>query len=178
MPAAPSELVLVGEVAKVHGIRGELSVQWHADSPDLLDDLDTVYLRLPGRPARAFGVAGWRPHQERVLLTLKGLPDRTAAEAWRGAEILVQAQDLPPLAEDELYIHQLEGLRVLLADGTPLGTIAGFVLEPQELWSIRTPEGREVLFPVQPQFVQHIDLDARQVVIDPPPGLLDIYLSE
>jgi 16S rRNA processing protein RimM len=46
------------------------------------------------------------------------------------------------------------------------------------LWSIRTPDGKEVLFPAVEEFVLDIDLEAGSVRIAPPPGLLDLYLGE
>ena len=48
----------------------------------------------------------------------------------------------------------------------------------QELWTITTPAGEEVLLPAVPEFVLDIDLTAEIVVIAPPPGLLDLYLGK
>ena len=170
------DLVEIGRVAKVHGLKGELSVDWYADSPLLLDRLPALLLRLHDTPPRRFTVRGWRRHHGRVLLWLNDLGDRDRAQEWRGASILARRAELPPPGEEEVYLADLEGLDVYLDDGAKLGIINAIMLEPQEVWTIVTPRG-EVLFPVQPQFVTEIDLDAGRVVISPPPGLLELYLG-
>jgi len=201
------DLVLIGEVVKPHGIRGEVSVEYHGDSPFLLDEIPALFLRpkaAPPSPLPEFGKDGrplkgkrrpvkprppevrpvkiktWREHKDRLLVVFEGLADRDAAETLRGAELLVREADLPEPGEDELYLYALEGLAVRLEDGSPLGTIREVQLLPagQELWAIETEDGREVLFPVAEEFVAGVDLDDGFVSIAPPPGLLDLYLSD
>lgn len=179
MPSKSRDLVLVGEVAKPHGIQGEVCVRSHADSLELFSRAPTLLLGRPGAAPRAFVVQGWRPHKGGLLLRLAGVDDRNRAEELRGMQVWVRAENLPPLAEDEIYLHQLEGLAVLLPDGSRLGTlVTADASAGQEIWSVATDDGREALLPAAPQFVLHIDLDAGSVTVDPPPGLLDIYLSD
>ncbi|WP_461208416.1 ribosome maturation factor RimM [Desulfocurvus sp. DL9XJH121] len=181
MSSGGKDFVLIAEIAKPHGIRGEVSVIYHGDSPLLLEHVPALFLR-PGngtRPPRRARVASWRPHQGRVLARFEGVEDRDAAEALRGHEILVRPEDLPEPGEDELYLYEIEGLTVLLEDGSVLGEIAEVVFPGgQEVWSVRTPDGREVLLPVAEEFVTDVDLDEGRVTVAPPPGLLDIYLGE
>lgn len=176
MPA--NEWVLIGEVAKPHGLKGEFSVQFYADSPLLLDEVGHVWLSVTGGRPKRFPVRAWREHQGRVLLWLTGIEGRDQAESWRGAEVLLKDSDLPEPEKGEVYLHDLQGLAVLLEDGTRLGTITDFMVEPQELWSITTDEGQEILFPAAPELVPSIDLDAGTVTITPPPGLLELYLKK
>jgi 16S rRNA processing protein RimM len=173
-----TKFIVIGEVARVHGLKGEFSVIWHADSPSLLDALPAVYLKLPDmdRPKR-FGVRARREHQGRILLWLDKVDGRDAAEAWRGAELLAKAEDLPGLDDDEVYLHDLLDAEALLPDGERLGRITAVTAEPTEVWTIETDDGKEVLFPVAEEFVVSMDLVAGQVVIEPPPGLLELYLE-
>lgn len=120
-----------------------------------------------------------RRHKGRVLLTLKGVDGRDQAENLRGMEVMVREADLPAAAEDEVYMYELEGMSVELENGTVVGTISNFILSPgQETWVITSSDGKEVLFPAVEEFVMSVDLDAEKVVIDPPEGLLDVYLTE
>ena len=179
-----SGYVLVGLAVKPHGVKGEIGVRWYADSPFLLDGLDHIHLaradadsRPLGRPRR-YGVASWRPHKDLVLLTLKNVSGRDQAEGLRGLSLFIPASDLPEPGEHEVYLHEILGLAAELEDGSHLGRITDILLPTpeQEIWSIETPEGREVLYPVHEETVLEIDLDAGRVVLDPPPGLLEIYL--
>ncbi|EPR41674.1 Ribosome maturation factor rimM [Desulfovibrio sp. X2] len=169
--------ILIGEVVKPHGLRGELCVQWHAESPELCDDLPRVWLAPAAGRARSFAIASWRMHQKRLLLTLAGIDGRDQAEAWRGARVYADADDLPSVDEGEVYLHELIGLSVQDESGAVLGRLEAVMAEPQEVWTIRTPSGEEILFPARPEFVSEIDLDAGTVTVNPPPGLLDLYLG-
>lgn len=179
-------LVAVGTVIKPHGIRGELCVECHADSPLLFAAGRTLLLASAspkggkGRP-KPFTVSACRTHQDRLLLTFSGIADRDAAETLRGLEILVPAEDLPEPDEGEVYLHELLGARVELPDGEPVGTFEG-ILEggaqaEYDTWIIAAPGGREILLPAVPEFLLDLDPDAGLIRIDPPPGLLDLYLS-
>lgn len=176
--------VALGEVARPHGIRGELRVNAYADSPSLFGSLQAVWLGRNETRPRRHRLLAWRLHQGAPLLTLEGVPDRTAAEALRGCQVFVPAEDLPELPEDEVYLYELEGFAVLVAqddpsgEPVPLGVLEHFFeAGGQEVWSIRTPDGREVLFPVAEDFVESIDDEAGRIVISPPPGLLELYLG-
>ncbi|MGJ3521584.1 ribosome maturation factor RimM [Nitratidesulfovibrio sp. D1] len=167
----------IGLVGRPHGLRGEVGVDFWADSPDLLRG--ALWLR-PGRGApRAMTVAAVRRHQGRPLVLFEGIADRSAAETLRGMRVLVPRDRLPELDEDEVYLHELLGLRVLLHDtGKALGTLDDVQMPGgQEVWSIRTADGKEVLLPAVDEFVASIDLDAREVRITPPPGLIELYLE-
>ena len=170
-------LLPIGTIAKAHGIRGEVSVDYNAESPQLVQG--ELYLQAgSGSPARR-KVASWRRDHARLLILFEGVQDRNAAELLRGATLLVPASALPPLSDGELYIHDLMGLAVFEvgADGSliPLGRIADIASPAgQELWTIRTPDGRELLFPAVPEFVLDIDLEKGEARISPPPGLFDL----
>lgn len=179
---AANKYIQVGVVARPHGIRGELGIDTHADSPSYFDR--GARLRLaPAADAgrgRDHVVRAAREHKGRILVTFEDVPDRTAAEALRGLAVWVRAEDLPPPDPDDVYLHELPGLRVRLAGAAvsdpDLGVIED-VLDAggAELWRIRDRAGREILFPAVDALVPAIDLDAGLVIIDPPPGLLELY---
>lgn len=177
--AATKNLILLGEVVKPHGIKGELCIVWHADSPLILDDLSRVYLRIPGERPQAFKPLEWREHKKKVLLFLGEISGRDQAEGWRGAELLMSSEDLPPIQEHEVYLHELTGCAVFLPDGTRLGRIQGFLRsQDNEVWSIVNDQEQEILFPAQDEFILALDPENQNIVIDPPEGLLDLYLQD
>lgn len=186
-----SELVVLGRLGRPHGIRGEIRAEYYAESPLLLEKplLLQAGRALP-RPVR---VASWRYWQDRLILKLEGVDDRSAAELLRGQELLMEGELLPEADEDEAYLHDMIGLPVFSREeegsARPIGVLEN-VLFPagQEIWSIRAyrdgeydPEspqrasGHEILFPAVPEFVDDIDLDAGRILIAPPSGLLELY---
>lgn len=182
--------VLIGRVAKAHGIYGDIVADLYAESPEILDHVGELYLRSEPagsypdedttdvEPPRHVRVHAWREHQGRALLSLKGLRDRNGADALRGSTIWVRADELPEPDEDDVFLYELDGLEVFTEDGARIGTVEDLMEtghSGQEVWVIRGDGGEEILFPAEPEFVLELDPDARRVVIAPPPGLLELY---
>lgn len=167
----------MGTLARPHGIKGEICIDWYADSPLLLTT--PLWLQAGDAEPRRIRPLAVRSHKGRPLLLLEGVPDRTAAENFRGYKLLTKRDDLPEPEDDEVYLEDLLGGDVLLPDGQRIGTLDHFEYPADlEMWVIMTDDGKEVLFPARPEFIVGFDVDAPAVVIDPPEGLLDIYLSD
>ncbi|MDR3074045.1 MAG: ribosome maturation factor RimM, partial [Deltaproteobacteria bacterium] len=149
-----SSFLLIGNIRKAHGIKGEVGVEYYADSPDLLQE--GVFLRR-GQDTPVFHeIASMRVHHGALLLRLAAIPDRTAAEALRGYDVLVPASRLPE--DDSIYRYQLMGVAVLAVDEqgaeTAWGTISDIAdAAGQELWTISRDGEEDILFPATPGFV-------------------------
>ncbi|MGW4716215.1 ribosome maturation factor RimM [Nocardia sp. NPDC004260] len=170
--------LVVGRVAKSHGVRGELVVEVRTDEPEARF---APGVRLRGRLPRAaevreFTVEAAREHSGRLLVFLSGVTDRTAADALRGMLFVVDSADLPPSEDpDEYYDHELEGLEVRLTDGTVVGSVREVLHSAAgELLEVRAADdGREILIPFVTAIVPTVSLAEGVIVIDPPEGLLD-----
>jgi len=131
--------------------------------------------RHPGvdRPDRVT-VRATRWHQSRLLVTFDEVSDRDRADAVRGLVLLadVDAAERPEDPE-EFYDHQLVGLAVVTATGGPVGELAEVLHgSAQDLLSVRTDDGREVLVPFVQELVPEVDLAAGRIVVEDLPGLL------
>lgn len=159
--------LVVGRVAKAHGIRGEVVVE-------VLTDHDARF--APGSvlngPGGVLTVRAARPHQERLLVRFDEVADRNGAEALRGAELTIPLTDAAPLPEGRWYEHQLIGLAVRTPAGQPLGVLDSVVASPaHDLWAVRTSSGARILVPAVEAIVVEVDLDARTITLDAPEGL-------
>ncbi|SIO18230.1 ribosome maturation factor RimM [Halodesulfovibrio marinisediminis] len=172
-----THFIEIGLIVKPHGLRGEVCVNYFADSPFLLKG--SVWLQKGKSKPVEHKVISSRPHKGQELLTLESCRDRNCAEELRNVKVLVPDADLPELTEEEVYLHQLEGMNVVLEDGTLVGRITAFQFNlGAEVWVITTEDKKEVLFPATEEFVSNIDIENETVTIAPPPGLLELYLSE
>lgn len=174
------DLAIVGRVRKAHGIRGELVIEPLTDAPD------AVF--APGRRLFAGTVHGDPAPDERVLIVeesrpfkgggwivaFEGFLDRNEAERWRERYVLAPRADLDPIGENEVYIHDLLGLEVVLqSSGERVGEVTDVYEVPQGVMLDVRREKGSVLVPFRPEVVQRVDLDARRVFIDPPEGLIE-----
>jgi 16S rRNA processing protein RimM len=160
-------------VIKPHGLRGEVVVNVLSDVQGRLAAGDEVI--LDGTPNR---VVSSRPHQGRLLIVFEGFPDRTAAEALRGA--LVEADEAELEDEDQFYVHELVGAQVIGPDGADLGIVDDLVLLPPaagyDLLEVTHPDGYRWLLPAADDLVEALLDDDDQVVlqlVSLPEGLLD-----
>jgi 16S rRNA processing protein RimM len=168
--------LLIGEVLRPHGIRGELRMRLLTAYPERVARLETVYLAesIDAPQRTPYRVQGMRMNAPYGLLKLHGIDDRTIAERLRGLMVMVDIEHAVPLEEGEFYLYQLIGLHVVLSDGTPLGTLSD-VLEAagaNDVYVVDSPVYGEVLIPVIPQTILSTDMEARVLTVQLPEGLL------
>jgi 16S rRNA processing protein RimM len=179
----PDRLLLVGRVQKAHGVQGELKVFPETDEPGRLVDLERVYLGASPEAAREAEIVSVRAQYPKgrviVLLTLAGVKSREEADVLRGAGVYAHEDDLPPLEEGEVFLHDLVGLQAFARyeeDGelVEVGTVKE-VLEggAQLLFVIAQPGRPDAMIPDVDAFVESVDVEAGRVVFTPPDGLLD-----
>jgi 16S rRNA processing protein RimM len=174
--------IIVGRVRKAHGIRGEVVVETITDAPDAIfasgrrvfagtaaGDLAPDRLELH--------VGSVRPFNEGLLVGFREVADRTAAELWRGRYLLLPADELPPPDEDEVYVHDLVGMRVELVGGQPVGTVEETYELPHGLAiDVRRDAPREsetVMLLYDDRTIASVDKAARLIVVMPPDGLVE-----
>lgn len=176
--------LVIGRVAKSHGIKGEVVVEVRTDDPD---DRFAAGNVLRGRKPRSsaapasYTVDAVREHSGRLLLRLDGIEDKTAADQLRGILFVVESADLPPSEDpDEFYDHELEGLTVVLTDGSVVGTVrevlhsaAGELLSITPAPDLAESPRAEILVPFVAAIVTSVSLADKTIEIDPPEGLLD-----
>ncbi|MEE4022701.1 ribosome maturation factor RimM [Gordonia sp. PKS22-38] len=167
--------LVVGRVAKSHGVRGEVVVDVRTDDPDARFASGTrLRARLPrGGGEQNFTVTAARHHAGRLLLSLDEVSDRTVADTLRGALFLIDSSDVDSGDDpDEFYEHELEGAPVTTVDGAAVGVLTSVLHMPGgDVLAVRTPDDREVLVPFVREIVPTVS--AAGIVIDPPDGLID-----
>ncbi|MCS6901109.1 MAG: ribosome maturation factor RimM [Myxococcales bacterium] len=152
-----SRLIPLAEVARPHGVRGELRVKlYHRDS-NLLQALSEVILRHPDGEENLVKIVRVQRANGAMLVHIEGCEDRTHAEELRGAQILVPREVFPPLEEGEFYVCDLMGAKVIAPEGE-VGEVEGFLSYPTcDALVIRTPVGRTEL-PLVDGLVDAIDV--------------------
>ncbi len=167
-------LLTVARIGRAHGLRGELALDLRTDDPVARLAAGAV---LPTEPADRgpLTVVRTREQQGRWYVTFAEVPDRTAAEALRGVELVVDVDDADASDDDEdaWYPHELAGLRAEHVDGRVLGEVVGLEhLPAQDALVLREPDGARTLVPFVRAIVPVVDVPGGRVVLDPPGGLL------
>jgi 16S rRNA processing protein RimM len=183
MPPADTRppFLLLGQVLRPHGVRGELRLDVLTDYPERIAPGMKVYLGLdPDNAATTvpYQVVQARPHQQYMILQLEGLEDRNQAELLREQFVMIPVTDAVPLEDDEFYLYELIGLKVYTENGELLGEISE-VLETgaNDVYVIQGPRG-EILLPATDECVVDIDLEAEKITVHLLDGLLGAAAQE
>jgi 16S rRNA processing protein RimM len=171
------ELIIVGRVRKAHGIRGDLVVEPMTDEPDAVFASGRRVFAGTASGDRArdgaeLHVTFTSPFKGGLIVHFREVEDRNAAETWRERFLLLPANELTPLSDDQVYIHELLGMRVELESGELVGTVSDTYDLPQGLTLDVKREQGSVLIPYD-RIVTSVDREARLIRIDPPLGLLE-----
>ena len=156
------DFLKVGVITTTHGVRGEVKVYPTTDEPERFLELDHVLLDT-GKEFRDLEIKNVRFFKNLVILKFKGIDNINDIEKYKGHE----------LDEDEYYIADLLGLRVILDDGTEFGTLKN-VMETgaNDVYIIDTNAHGEVLVPAIRECIQDIDLEKNTMTIHLMKGLI------
>jgi 16S rRNA processing protein RimM len=180
------EYAIVGLIRKAQGIRGEVVIEPLTDKPDVIfatgsrvfagtsdGDLAVVKDARGEEETPTLTVSGSKPFKKGLIVQFEELQDRDSAELWRGRYLLAPFSELPPLQEDQVYLHDLIGMAVVNASGERLGAVTTFYELPQGiLLDVQTTRG-SVMIPYRPEIIVRTDIQARSIVINDTLGFLD-----
>ncbi len=173
-----ADLLLVGRVARAHGLRGECKVIPESDDPLRLLDLDRVWVGPTPDGASAVTVDAARLQHTRqgvrALVRLAGARTSEEAAGYAKLNMYARKQDLPPLAPGEFFLHDLPGMTVTTAGGDVVGAVREvWEMPSSNIYVVERPGQADALIPAVPEFVRTVDLENRSLVVVPIEGLLD-----
>lgn len=155
------ERLIIGEVLKPQGIRGELKVKTYTDSPEDVKAFGTVYIDGTAYKILSFrvGVDG------AAYMGLRGIPDRNAAELFRGKKLEGERSDAPDLEEGQYYIVDIIGLSCETEEGEFLGTVKDINNLSSDIYTIEKA-GKNILFPAVKGVVVKVDIENKKLIVN------------
>lgn len=153
--------LIIAEVLKPQGIRGEIKVKTFTDAPENVKAFKTVY--IDGNP---YKVLSFRVGSDgAAYLGLRGVPDRNAAELLRGKTIEGERDDGPILDEGQYYIVDILGLSCQTEEGETLGVVTDISNFSSDIYTIEKA-GKKILFPAVKGVIKRVDLENKKLVVD------------
>jgi 16S rRNA processing protein RimM len=170
--ALPADAIEVGRIADAWGIKGWFKVLPHSAQPEALFSSKRWFIQPPGGTSGPFKLAirEAKEHSNWVVAHSDDVPDRTAAEALRGARIFVPRSSFPTAAEDEYYWVDLIGLDVVNREGIALGSVRELLATGPQTTLVLTAEedGKPIerMVPFVSVYVDKVDLAGRLITVD------------
>ena len=156
----------VGVITSPHGVRGEVKVYPTTDDVMRFKKLDKVILDLGRGETRELKIRQVKFFKNMVILKFDGVDTMNEVEGWRQKDLLITRDQAIPLEEDEFFITD---------EGETLGTLTD-VMETgaNDVYCVKTPEGKELLLPAIRDCILDVDLDKEEMLVHVLPGLLDL----
>ena len=168
-PSGPN-LLLVGVITRPHGVKGEVWVKVINKSDKFLDGQTSKVLL--GVDQVACELESFRVHRNGLLIQLAGCDDRNKADALRGSEVYVSADQMKPLRPNEYYVSDLIGLSVFTENGVHIGDLVEVLpTGANDVYSISGEDG-EILLPAIKSVIKYVDLMERKMTVCLLPGML------
>lgn len=161
----------IGKIVATQGLGGEFRVQYYCDSADVICSFDRLFM---GKEKTEYEVEKARPHKTLAVLKLAGIDTVEQAKTVVGKMLYIDRDDTE-LPEGVHFIQDIIGLEVRDADS---GRVYGKVTDiyqhgAADVYSLKTPEGKELMFPAIPEVLLETNIDEGYLVIRPLEGLFD-----
>ncbi|NMB89868.1 MAG: 16S rRNA processing protein RimM [Chloroflexi bacterium] len=153
--------LVVGKLRRPHGVQGEIIMEVFTDFPERLRKRQTLYVGEEHRPVQIDTIRG---HQQGLIISLVGYPDREAVGTLRNQMLYRKAAEAPQLPEGEYYYHQLIGMRVVDERGKEVGVLSE-ILETgaNDVYLVKNAAGEEVLLPAIEDVILEVDVPGKSI---------------
>ena len=168
----------LGSIARLHSFKGELSIFLDVDDPKEFKGLESVFVEIDNILVPFF--------IEHILIRNKGFAvvkfeDVNTEEKARRLlkkKLYLPLDFLDDLEDDEFYLFEVEGFKVIDAVHGDIGNIVKILdYKTNPMYEINF-NGKEILIPKQDQFFDRIDWDTETIYLKAPEGLIDMYLED
>ena len=132
-----------------------------------------IFFKVSG-DLKEFQVESIRPYREFCIVKLEGIDTLDSARDFAGQEIWIPEEECQPLERGKYYLFQLVGCSVVAEDGKRIGSVEDILfIEANDLLIVKKGK-RNLYIPFTEDICRDVDLEKREIVIDPPDGLLDL----
>ena len=166
--------VVLAEIFRPRGVRGELIARSLTDVPGRLEALKKANVRLASGSDREVVLENVWEHKGDWVLKFAGIDSMNEADEFRGSDLWVPVSERAALPDGEYYQSDLIGCEVVdRNNGRPVGVVEGWQQYGGPPLMEVTFEGRELLIPFLSSECQ-VDLGARVIRMSVPEGLLEL----
>lgn len=166
----------LGKIVKKYSFKGEVLVKLDTDEPELYEKLESVFIAM-GNDLVPFFIEESSLHKSNLLrLRIEDVSTEEDADALLKCKLYLPLSALPKLSGNKFYFHEVIGFAVKDDRFGKVGVIKGVNdTTAQPLFRIDR-EGKEILIPMNDEFIKKVDRDKRVIEVNTPEGLIDLYL--
>lgn len=168
----------LGKIVKKYSFKGELLVTLDTDEPEMYTEMESVFVEL-NHNLIPFFIESVSLHKSRLLrIQFEDVTTEEDANQLLGCELYLPLDLLPPLEGDKFYFHEVIGFKVIDKNKGEIGQITSVNDQTAQSLFVIDFNGKEILIPVNDQFIKKLDRKTKTITLDTPEGLIDLYLEE
>ncbi|MEN0057087.1 MAG: ribosome maturation factor RimM [Mucilaginibacter sp.] len=166
----------VGSILKTKGLKGEMQIYVDFDNLEAIK-FDAIFIDVAGKLIPYFVASIKYLQKSNAYLYLEDVDTIEKASTLVKRDIYLPNKLKPKKKKEEFTLNDVEGFIAIDETHGELGEILEVQEYPQQLIATVEYQGKEVMFPLNVEIIKGIDVDAGEIYIDLPEGLLDVYLE-
>ena len=166
----------LGKIIKKYSFKGELLAILDTDEPELYEHLDAVFIDLKGNLVPFF-IENSKLHKSKLLrIKFEDIQAESDAEALLNKELYLPLELLPKLEGNKFYFHEVIDFEVIDRQYGVIGNIKSINDNSAQAIFVIEDNGKEILIPIHDEFIKRVDRKNKQIEVDVPQGLIELYL--
>ena len=168
----------VGTIVSKFSFKGEVLIKLDSDDPEMYEELESVFIAL-GNTLVPFFVEKSSLHKSDLLrVKFEEVNSEADADALLKHKIYLPLAALPKLSGNKFYYHEVIGFEVEDINYGKVGKIVSINDTTfQPLFEIENEEGKEILIPMNDEFIEKVDRPNQKIIVKTPDGLIDLYVN-
>ena len=168
----------VGTIVSKFSFKGEVLIKLDSDDPEMYEELESVFIAL-GNNLVPFFVEKSSLHKSDLLrVKFEEVNSEADADALLKHKIYLPLTVLPKLSGNKFYYHEVIGFEVEDINYGKVGKIVSINDTTfQPLFEIENEEGKEILIPMNDEFIEKVDRPNQRIIVKTPDGLIDLYVN-
>lgn len=168
----------VGYISKTRGLKGDLIIFLDVDEPELYVGIDSILIEVQNRLV-PYLVKSLRLEGKKAVMHLDDIDHVDQASTLTSCRLFLPLDFLPKLEEGQFYYHDVLNYQIIDRQLGALGKITAIYdgVGNQDLIAMHY-QGKEVLIPIVDGIVLKANHERKELEVNLPDGLIDIYLEE
>lgn len=170
------ECFYLGKIVRKYSFKGEVLIKLDTDEPELYTEMESVFVDFNNNLIPFF-IEESALHKSTLLrVRFEDVDNEQKADEIIGLEVYLPLSFLPELDDDQFYYHEIIGFTAEDVNFGKIGVVTGVNdSAAQALFEINR-DGKQVLIPVNDDFIKKVDKKSKVLLLDTPEGLIDLYI--
>ncbi|NAS32267.1 16S rRNA processing protein RimM [Flavobacteriaceae bacterium R38] len=166
----------LGKIVKKYSFKGEVLAKLDTDDPEIYKEMESVFIDLGNNLVPFFIIKSSLHKSDLLRLKFEDVITEEDADTLLKRDLYLPLDLLPKLSGNQFYFHEVIGFNIEDSQHGSIGVIKGVNdSTAQALFEVEK-DGKEILIPMNDEFIKKIDRENKKVIVTTPEGLIDLYL--